>query len=235
MTTSCLFPPPAPVTVPIAGLSAAFPVRRIFCVGRNYAEHAREMGAHDQAAGLEPPFFFSKPADALVSGCGELAVHYPPQTANLHHEIELVAALGQGGADIAVHDALACVLAYGVGLDLTRRDVQARAKEKGHPWDMSKGFDHSAVCAPLRLASECGHLGQGRIWLEINGALRQEGDLAQMGWSVARIVAELSSWVRLAPGDLIYTGTPAGVAALQRGDVLRAGVVDLPQLHARIV
>ncbi len=235
MNTVYLFSPPAPVSVPVAGQAAVFPVRRIFCVGRNYAEHAREMGAHDQAAGLEPPFFFSKPADALVSGEGELAVSYPPQTANLHHEIELVAALGQGGAQIAADQALACVLAYGVGLDLTRRDVQARAKEKGHPWDMSKGFDQSAVCAPLRLAAECGHLTQGRIWLEINGQLRQDGDLAQMGWPVAQIIANLSTWVTLAAGDLIYTGTPAGVGALLRGDVLRAGVAGLPELHARII
>ena len=226
--------PPQP-TVPVAGGSDLFPVRRIFCVGRNYADHAREMGATDQADGREPPFFFMKPADALVSGTGELSIAYPPQTGNLHHEIELVAALAAGGADISVASALDCVFGYAVGLDLTRRDLQARAKEKGHPWDMGKGFDQSAVAGQIQPVAVCGHPSAGRIWLQVNGQTRQEGDLSGMSWNVAEIVANLSRLVRLAAGDLIYTGTPAGVGPLLPGDVLEAGVAGVGTLRARIV
>lgn len=230
-----VFPPHPLTTLSVRDSEALFPVRRIFCVGRNYAEHAREMGATAQADGLEPPFFFTKPGDALVGGAGELAVAYPPLTANLHHEVEMVVALGAGGANIAVDDALGLVFGYGVGLDLTRRDIQAKAKEKGHPWDMGKGFDQSAVCSSLVPAARIGHPAHGRIWLKVNGAIRQDGDLGQMGWKVADIIANLSTMVRLAAGDLIYTGTPAGVGPLLRGDLLEAGVDGVGCLTARIV
>lgn len=226
--------PPQPA-LPVVGTAALFPVRRIFCVGRNYAEHAREMGAIEQAEGREPPFFFMKPADALVSGRGEIAVAYPPLTADLHHEIEMVVALAAGGAGIAAERALDCVYGYGVGLDLTRRDLQARAKAKGHPWDMGKGFDQSAVVAPLVPAAVCGHPARGRIWLAINDETRQQGDLRQMAWSVGEIIAQLSKNVTLSAGDLIFTGTPAGVGSLRRGDHLRGGVAGVGELTARIV
>ena len=227
-------PPPTP-SLPVVGTNARFPVRRIFCVGRNYADHAREMGAHAQAAGLEPPFFFMKPADALVAGEGELAITYPPQTGNLHHEVEMVVALGQGGHDIPQDQALACVFGYAIGLDLTRRDLQAAAKEKGHPWDMGKGFDQSAVAGSLQPAAAIGHPAAGRIWLEVNGSMRQDGDLSDMGWKVADIIANLSQTVTLMPGDLIYTGTPAGVGPMVPGDVLRAGIDGIGTLNARIL
>lgn len=212
-------PPPA-VSLPVAGTADRFPVRRVYCVGRNYADHAREMGQDPER---EPPFFFSKPADALVPGGGAIA--YPPQTANLQHEIELVVALAGGGANIPVAQALDKVFGYAVGLDLTRRDLQQRAKDKGHPWDLGKGFDQSAPIGELQPASRVGHPQRGAITLEVNGDLRQRGDLAQMSWSVAEVIAKLSESVRLAPGDLIFTGTPAGVSAIVRGDRLR-GVVD---------
>ena len=227
---------PHPVTsLPIAGTDARFPVRRIFCVGRNYAEHAREMGAAEQAEGREPPFFFTKPADALVGGDGELAVVYPSLTANLHHEVEMVVALCGGGENLAVEDVQRLVFGYAVGLDLTRRDIQARAKERAHPWDMSKGFDQSAVAGVITPAAQCGHPATGRIWLNVNGQLRQQGDLADMMWKVPDIVANLSTMVRLEAGDLIYSGTPAGVGPLLRGDVLEAGVDGVGSLRARIV
>lgn len=230
-----VFPPRSQPTLPVVGSSGLFPIRRIFCVGRNYADHAREMGAIAQAEGLEPPFFFTKPGDAVVSGTGELRVAYPPLTSNLHHEVEMVVALGAGGENIAVDAALALVFGYAVGLDLTRRDMQARAKEKSHPWDMSKGFDQSAICSALVPSASVGHPGSGRIWLNVNGEIRQDGDLGQMGWKVADIIANLSTMVRLEAGDLIYTGTPAGVGPLLRGDVLEAGIDGVGRLNARIV
>lgn len=227
---------PHPVSsLTIAGTDARFPVRRIFCVGRNYAEHAREMGATDQAEGREPPFFFTKPADALVGGDGELAVKYPSLTQNLHHEIEMVVALGAGGENITVGAAADLIFGYAVGLDLTRRDIQARAKEKSHPWDMSKGFDQSAVAGVINPVAACGNPANGRIWLNVNGELRQQGDLSDMLWKVPDIIANLSTMVRLEAGDLIYSGTPAGVGPLQRGDVLEAGVDGVGGLRARIV
>ncbi|NTV69361.1 MAG: fumarylacetoacetate hydrolase family protein [Azonexaceae bacterium] len=230
-----VFAPHPIASVPIAGSEQLFPVRRIFCVGRNYAEHAREMGAADQADGREPPFFFTKPADALVCGVGELPVKYPPLTKNLHHEIEMVVALGAGGENVPVDAAQSLIFGYAVGLDLTRRDIQARAKEKSHPWDMSKGFDHSAVASEINPTSACGHPRTGRIWLTVNGQLRQQGDLSEMMWKVPDIIANLSTMVRLEAGDLIYTGTPAGVGPLQIGDVLEAGVDGVGNLSARIV
>ena len=228
--TSYVFPPPACPACPVVGSEALFPVRRIFCVGRNYAEHAREMGALAQAEGLEPPFFFTKPGDALVSGNGPLVVDYPPLTANLHHEVELVVALRAGGADIAESAAADCVFGYGVGVDLTRRDIQAAAKAKGHPWDMGKGFDQSAVCGPLHTVAAVGHPAAGAIGLSVNGEVRQAGDLSDMGWKVPAIIANLSRSIRLAPGDLIYTGTPAGVGPLLRGDAVECRIAGLTPL-----
>ncbi len=230
-----VFSPPLNSALPVADGDLLFPVRRVFCVGRNYAEHAREMGAVDQAEGREPPFFFMKPGDAVVSGRGELSISYPPQTTNLHHEVELVVALHSGGANLTVDAAQAAVFGYGVGLDLTRRDLQARAKEKGHPWDMGKGFDQSAVASVICPVAQCGHPAAGRIWLTVNGQVRQDGDLASMLWKVADIIANLSQSVTLAAGDLIYTGTPAGVGPLQSGDLVEAGVDGVASLRARII
>jgi fumarylpyruvate hydrolase len=193
------------------------------------------MGAADQAEGREPPFFFMKPGDAVVGGSGEIGVAYPPLTNNLHHEVELVVALGGGGTNVAVDAAKDLIFGYAVGLDLTRRDIQARAKEKGHPWDMGKGFDQSAVAGVIQPVAQVGHPDRGRIWLAVNGEIRQDGDLAAMLWKVADIVANLSTMVRLAAGDLIYTGTPAGVGPLLPGDVLEAGVEGVGTLRARIV
>jgi fumarylpyruvate hydrolase len=230
-----VFPPHPQPSLPVAGSDARFPVRRIFCVGRNYAEHAREMGATDQASGLEPPFFFMTPGDAVVGGEGEIRVSYPPITKNLHHEVEMVVALGAGGANVSVDAAKGLIFGYAVGFDLTRRDIQGKAKEKGHPWDMGKGFDQSAVCSEIHPVSTVAHPASGRIWLKVNGEVRQDGDLADMGWKVADIIANLSTMVRLEAGDLIYTGTPAGVGPIVPGDLLTAGVEGVGTLTARIV
>jgi len=210
---------PAVPSLAVAGSNARFPIRRVFCVGRNYGAHAREMGSDPNR---EPPFFFAKPADAVVPAEG--SVPYPPATSDLHHEVELVVALGAGGADIDPAQALSLVWGYGVGLDLTRRDLQAVAKDAGRPWDMAKGFDASAPCSPLVPVATLGHVQDARIWLEVNGALRQEGMLNEMIWPIADVISHLSRLVALAPGDLIYTGTPAGVAALKPGDQVRGGV-----------
>lgn len=212
-------------TVAVAGLELRFPVRRIFCVGRNYPEHAREMGAADERA---PPFFFMKPADAVVESGSE--VPFPSRTSNLHHEIELVVALGRGGRDLRPGSALELVYGYSVGNDLTRRDVQAKLKDERKPWDVSKGFDHAAPLAPIVPAAKIGHPDSGRIWLEVNGRLRQNGDLAAMIWSVPELIVELSTWFELAAGDLIFTGTPAGVGPLQPGDRVRGGVDGVGEL-----
>ena len=210
---------PAQPSLAVAGSSERFPIRRVFCVGRNYGAHAREMGSDPDR---EPPFFFTKPADAVVPASG--VVPYPPATQDLHHEVELVVALGAGGADIDPADAMALVWGYGVGLDLTRRDLQAIAKDAGRPWDMAKGFDASAPCSPLIPAASLGHPQDAGIWLEVNGELRQQGKLNEMIWPIADVIGHLSRLVTLAPGDLIYTGTPAGVAALKPGDRVRGGV-----------
>jgi len=232
---SFVFPPPQNAALPVAGSENRFPVRRVFCVGRNYADHAREMGAIDQADGREPPFFFMKPGDAVVSGEGELSVAYPPLTKNLHHEVEMVVALQAGGANLAVDAAKSLIFGYAVGLDLTRRDIQGRAKEKGQPWDMGKGFDQSAVVSVIQPVAVCGHPDHGRIWLSVNGEIRQDGDLSAMMWKVADIIANLSTLVRLEAGDLIYTGTPAGVGPIVPGDVLAAGIDGVGSLRLRIV
>ncbi|MBD3731300.1 MAG: fumarylacetoacetate hydrolase family protein [Sphingopyxis sp.] len=217
-------------TVEIAGSDDRFPVRRIFCVGRNYADHAREMGG---APDREPPFFFTKPADAMVEANADIAM--PPRTANLHHEIELVVALGSGGRDIAQDRAVETIFGYAVGNDLTRRDLQAEAKAAGRPWDMAKGFDASAVISRIRRAEEIGHPAKARIWLTVNGEARQEGDIADMIWPVADIVAELSTYVELKAGDLIYSGTPAGVGRIIAGDLVEGGVEGVGTIANRFI
>ena len=219
---------PAIPSLAIAGSSARFPVHRIYCVGRNYAEHAKEMGA---AVERGTPMFFMKPADAIVADEGSgVIVPYPSATQELHHEVEMMVALGRGGRDIAPGDALDCVFGYGVGLDLTRRDLQAAAKAKGHPWDAAKGFDASAPASVLVPVARCGHPRRGALTLQVNGEPRQHGDIGDMIFDVASIIHELSKLWTLAPGDLVFTGTPAGVAALARGDRFRAeleGIVAL--------
>jgi fumarylpyruvate hydrolase len=222
------FPPaPQPVVAVVGG--DPFPVRRIYCVGRNYAAHAREMGADPSR---EPPFFFCKPADAVVAD-GE-TIPYASATQDLHHEIELVVAISKGGADIPVEQALGHVYGYGVGIDLTRRDLQNAAKKKGHPWDMAKGFDRSAPCSALRRAAEVGHPTSGEIVLSVNGAPRQKGDLADMIWSVAETISYLSGLVRLEPGDLIYTGTPEGVGPVVPGDRIDGAVAGVGTISVAI-
>lgn len=221
---------PAPVaTVPIVGASLAFPVHRIYCVGRNFAEHAREMGAEVSRG---TPVFFMKPADAvLVTG----DVPYPSQTQDLHHEVELVVALGldaDGVVDAA--KAIELVFGYGVGLDLTRRDLQAQAKDKRLPWDISKGFDCSAPLSAIVPVAEAGHDFSRSLWLEVNGIVRQQAPLSDMVFTVAEIIHELSKLFALKSGDLIFMGTPAGVSALQRGDTFRAGVDGLVEFSGRI-
>jgi len=213
MTDSYVFPPPARPSVAIAGSARRFPLRRIFCVALNYAEHAREMG---KTPGAEPPFFFSKPPDAVVEDGA--TIPFPSLTGNLHHEIELVAALHSGGQDIPPERALDRVYGYAAGIDLTRRDLQTAARNSGKPWDFSKGFDNSAPVGAIRPAAAIGHPARGRIALSVNGALRQQGDLSDMIWSLPQIIAEISRYVALAPGDLIFTGTPSGVGAMQPGD-----------------
>lgn len=222
-----VLPPPPPTVVPTAS-GDLFPVRRVFCVGRNYGDHAREMGSDPNR---EPPFFFAKPADAIVSGG---RVPYPPATANLHHEVELVAAIAQGGADIPVEAALEHVWGYTVGIDLTRRDLQDTAKKGGRPWTMAKGFDASGPVGVLRPVSDIGHPARGAITLDVNGQRRQTGDIGDMIWSVAEVVAYLSGLVTLAPGDLIFTGTPAGVGAVVPGDRLAARVEGVGELVVTI-
>jgi fumarylpyruvate hydrolase len=221
--------PPAIPSVAIAGSSERFALRRVFCVGRNYAAHAREMGNDPDR---EPPFFFMKPADAVVPAAGTLP--YPPATKDMHHEVEMVVALGKGGANVAVADALSLVWGYGVGLDLTRRDLQAVAKEMSRPWDMAKGFDASAPCSELHPVSEVGHPSNARIWLEVNGTIKQEGKLDEMIWPVADVIAHLSRFVTLMPGDVIFSGTPAGVGPLAPGDRVRGGLDGVAQFQLEV-
>lgn len=226
---SYAFPPAPPVALPVVDSDHLFPVRRVYCVGQNYSEHAMEMGSD----GRQPPFFFGKPADALVPGGGDVA--YPPLTANLQHEVELVVALQDGGSNIPVERALDVVFGYAVGLDLTRRDLQAQAKAQGRPWEMAKGFDQSAPLSAVRRMPHGWAPDAGGIWLKVGGALRQQGDLAQMTWKVAEVIANLSAYVRLAAGDLIFTGTPAGVSTVVRGDLLEGGVDGVGELQIRLV
>ncbi len=224
-----VIPPPPVAAAPVAG-GGLFPVRRIFCVGRNYAEHAREMGSDPDR---EPPFFFTKPADSLVVGDADMP--YPTETNSLHHEMELVVAIGTGGSDIAEEDALKHVWGYAAGLDMTRRDLQNEAKKTGRPWDMGKGFDHSAPIGALVPASRFPDPAIGKLELRVNGAVRQASDLSKLIWSVAETIAYLSKLVRLAPGDLIFTGTPEGVAAVVRGDLLEGVVEGVGTVRTRII
>ena len=215
--------------VPIAGDEASYPVRRIYCVGRNYAEHTREMGFDPNR---EPPFFFAKPADAIVPGGGTIA--YALGTQNLAYEMELVVAMGKEGVNIASDQALAHVYGYAVGLDMTRRDLQLAARDKGRPWDVGKGFDQSAPISAIHPAAKIGHPRKGRIWFELNGETRQDADLGQMIWPVPDIIAFLSKLYVLKPGDLIYTGTPAGVGPVKPGDRLHGGVDGVDEIAVTI-
>ena len=227
--------PPAPLpAVPIAGSSDSFPVRRIYCVGRNYAAHAREMGSDPER---DPPFFFCKPADAIVPVAqGATAnVAYPPGTDNYHHEVELVVAIGKRGSNIAIETANEYVWGYAVGFDMTRRDLQFALRDKGRPWELGKAFDQSAPIAPIVPASRSGHPTAGRIWLTVNGKLKQQGDLGDLIWSVPETIAHLSKYFELVPGDLIFTGTPEGVGPVVRGDVLVGGVDGVGELSVTIV
>ena len=218
--------PPPITTLPVAGTNESFPVSRVYCVGRNYAEHAVEMGGDPNR---ELPFFFMKPANSVVPNGGILP--FPSATEDLHHEIELVVALGEGGADLSASAALSHVFGYAVGLDMTRRDMQAEAKKAGRPWDMAKGFDRSAPISAVRPASEIGHPERGSIWLRINDELRQEGDLSQQIWKVPETIAYLSTLVELRPGDLIMTGTPKGVGPVSRGDRLVGHIDEVGDLE----
>jgi fumarylpyruvate hydrolase len=224
--------PPQPV-VPVIGTADLFPVHRIYCVGRNYEEHAREMGF----SGREAPFFFGKPADALlpVAEGGTGAMPYPGETASLHHELELVVAIGRRGRNIAAADAVTHIWGYAVGLDMTRRDLQNEAKKLGRPWDTGKGFDHSAPISPLRPIGKTGELKSGRLWLKVNGATRQDSDVSRLIWNVAETIEHLSRYFELAPGDLVFTGTPEGVAAVQRGDLMEGGVEGVGTLKVRVI
>jgi len=215
--------------IAVAGSEDRFPVRRIYCVGRNYGAHAREMG-HDPDR--EPPFWFAKPADAIVAS-GSL-IDYPPRTENLHHEIELVVAIGKAGTDVSVDDALDHVYGYAVGIDLTRRDLQKEAKSQGRPWVTAKGFDQSAPVSDLHTVADIGHPGAGRIWLSVNGEIRQQGDLNELIWSVAEAIAELSTLFALSPGDLIFTGTPAGVGPVLAGDQITGGIDGIDEIEITI-
>ncbi|MDQ8033651.1 5-carboxymethyl-2-hydroxymuconate isomerase [Bordetella genomosp. 1] len=224
---------PAPVAaVPVAGSNARFPVRRVYCVGRNYAEHAKEMGF----TGREDPFFFSKPADALLTiADGETgSMPYPSKTSNLHYEMELVVVLGKGGKDIPVDQANECVWGYALGLDMTRRDLQGEAKKQGRPWEVGKAFDFSAPIGPIHPRSVTGTIDSGAIWLDVNGERKQVSDLSQMIWNIPESISYLSGLFELQPGDIIFTGTPEGVGAVVKGDVITGGVEGLGELRVRI-
>jgi fumarylpyruvate hydrolase len=229
-----VFTPEAPVAVPVAGSDAQFAVRRVYCVGRNYAAHAREMGFDPDR---EPPFFFCKPTDAVVPvAYGEtLELTYPSQTQNYHYEAELVAVIGKGGADIEVEQALDHVWGYAVGVDMTRRDLQMKMREMGRPWEIGKAFDRSAPMGPIHPASVVGHIQNAGLWLTVNGETKQKSDVSHLIWSVAETVAYLSKFFRLEPGDVIFTGTPEGVGAVKAGDQMKVGIEHLGELTVRIV
>ena len=225
-----VFDSPRIASLAVQGSDARFPVHRIYCIGRNYADHAKEMGS---AVERSQPMFFMKPADAIVTDGTDIS--YPPCTQDLHHEVEMIVALANGGRNIPIERALDCVFGYGVGLDLTRRDLQAAAKATGQPWDAAKGFDHSAPVSAIQPVAAMGHPATARLSLAVNGVLRQQTSIADMIFTVAGIIHELSLLWTLAPGDLIFTGTPAGVAALQRGDRFRGELDGIAILEGRIV
>ncbi|MBN9461324.1 MAG: fumarylacetoacetate hydrolase family protein [Burkholderiales bacterium] len=232
MPVAYAVPVPEITSLPIAGSAERFPVHRVYCVGRNYEAHAREMGF----TGREPPFFFLKPADAVVpvpaGATGEIA--YPPLTRDLHHEIELVVAIGKGGRDIAVADASGHIYGYAIGLDMTRRDLQSDMKKQGRPWCIGKAFDQSAPIGPITPIAASGELTRGRIALTVNGQPRQASDISQLIWSVSEVIAHLSTAWDLAPGDLIMTGTPEGVAAVVRGDRMHGEIEELGSLDVTV-
>lgn len=229
---SYVFNPAPMVSVPVVGRSERFPVRRIYCVGRNYVEHAKEMGF----TGREPPFFFFKPADAaVVVPQGETGtIHYPSLTKDLHHEIELVACIGTGGKNIKAADAKKHIFGYAVGLDMTRRDLQGEQKKLGRPWEIGKSFEESAPIGPVVPAAQAGDIERAEIWLQVNGKDRQRSNVSKLIWNIGEIIEHLSTAWDLAPGDLIYTGTPEGVAAVVQGDTLVGGVTGLPELRVRV-
>ncbi|TFD69102.1 fumarylacetoacetate hydrolase family protein [Cryobacterium sp. Hb1] len=240
MSASGPFTAPEPTSLPIVGSAERFYVHRVYCVGRNYAEHAREMGNDPDR---EAPFFFAKPTDAVFAvdegvpayGVASHTVPFPSETDNLHYEMELVVAIGVGGADIVRADALTHVVGYGAGVDLTRRDLQDAAKALRRPWDLAKGFDFSGPCTPLVAASAIGHPASARIWLHVDGEAHQDGDLADQIWPVPDVIAALSRFVTLRPGDLIFTGTPAGVGRIEPGSVVTAGIDGVGDLTFRVV
>ncbi|MCY1276190.1 Fumarylpyruvate hydrolase [compost metagenome] len=229
-----VFQPAAPTTLAVAGSDEQFPVRRVYCVGRNYAAHAREMGFDPDR---EPPFFFCKPADAVVSvPHGKvLELPYPAETSNYHYEIELVVAIGKGGRDIPLEQANEHVWGYAVGLDMTRRDLQMKMREMGRPWEIGKAFDASAPIAPLYPAAQVGHPTQAGIWLQVNGSDRQRSDIDKLIWSVPETIAYLSRFFELQPGDLIMTGTPEGVGPVVAGDLMQGGVDGLGDIQVRVI
>lgn len=229
MSGDYVFQPPPRPSLPVRGSARRFPIHRVYCIGRNYAAHALEMG-HDPQR--EPPFFFQKSADNVFAGAD---FPHPPCSSDVHHEFEMVVALGRGGRDIAVDAALEYVFGYGVGLDMTRRDLQAEAKKLGRPWDVGKAFEHSAPCSHLVPVSETGHPQRGRVWFAVNGEMRQEGDLAQMIWKTAEQISILSRFFELQPGDLIMTGTPAGVGPIRRGDLMEGAVEGVCDLRVAVV
>ncbi|MBL8710078.1 MAG: fumarylacetoacetate hydrolase family protein [Rhodospirillaceae bacterium] len=228
-TASYVFPPQAVPSLPIRGSAMMFPVHRIYCVGRNYADHAIEMG-HDP--NREPPFFFQKNPDTLVGNGGVFP--YPDKSNDVHHELEMVVALKSGGKDIPVEKALGHVFGYAVGLDMTRRDLQGEAKKMGRPWEIGKAFEHSAPCSEIVPSADIGHPAKGAVWLKVNGVEKQKGDLDQLIWKVPEMISYLSGLFELKSGDLIYSGTPAGVAAVKKGDVMLGGVDGIGELKITV-
>lgn len=216
--------------LPVVGTTDLFPVNRIFCVGRNYADHVREMGGNPER---EAPVFFMKPGSALLAEGKDFP--YPARSEDVHYEFELVVAIGKGGANIPVEKALNHVYGYGAGLDMTRRDLQQDARKKGMPWEIGKSFDHSAPCSKIAPASKIGHPSKGKLWLELNGNRVQDSDISQLIWNVSEMVAALSTYFTLTPGDLIFTGTPAGVGPVKRGDVMRGSIETVGELTVRVV
>ncbi len=230
---SYTFPPPAPISVPVVGKAERFPVHRIYCVGRNYEEHAKEMGF----TGREPPFFFIKPTDTLVLvNPGETGtMPYPPLTKNLHHEIELVVAIGKGGKNIKAADAFSHIYGYAVGLDMTRRDLQGEMKKQGRPWCIGKGFDHSAPMGPITPADQAGDVVNAELYVQVNGTDRQRSNVNKLIWNIAETIEHLSAAWELQAGDLIFTGTPEGVAAVVPGDTMVGAVAGLGELKVKVV